>query len=83
VQGQPIPLTPSEFDVLAALVAAKGRTVSRVHLLDAIASDSDASSRVVDVIVSSLRRKLDDPARSPRLIVTVPGVGYRLGAGSE
>lgn len=82
-QGHPVPLTPSEFDVLATLVAAKGRTVSRVHLLDAIASDSGASSRVVDVIVSGLRRKLGDPARSPRLIVTVPGVGYRLGADSE
>lgn len=82
-QGHPIPLTPSEFDVLATLVAAEGRTVSRVHLLDAIASESGASSRVVDVIVSSLRRKLGDPARSPRLIVTVPGVGYRLGVGSE
>ncbi|PSJ63563.1 response regulator transcription factor [Pseudaminobacter soli (ex Li et al. 2025)] len=82
--GQPVPLTPAEFDVLAALVKAAGRTVSRAHLLDAIASDSSsASSRVVDVIVSSLRRKLGDPARTPRLIVTVPGVGYRLSASPE
>jgi two-component system, OmpR family, response regulator len=65
------------------LVAAKGRTVSRAHLLDAIASDSGASSRVVDVIVSGLRRKLGDPARAPRLVVTVPGVGYRFCASSE
>lgn len=63
--------------------AAKGRTVSRAHLLDAIASDSGASSRVVDVIVSGLRRKLGDPARAPRLVVTVPGVGYRFCASSE
>ncbi len=83
-QGQSIPLTPSEFDVLAALVAAAGRSVSRAHLLDAIASDSiGTSSRVVDVIVSSLRRKLGDPARMPRLIVTVPGVGYRFCARPE
>ncbi|MDI3565063.1 response regulator transcription factor [Bradyrhizobium sp. Arg816] len=83
-QGQPIPLPPSEFDVLAALVAAAGRTVSRAQLLDAIASDSiGTSSRVVDVIVSSLRRKLGDPARMPRLIVTVPGIGYRFCARPE
>ena len=83
VHGHPVALTPSEFDVLSALVAAKGRTVSRAHLLDAIASDSGASSRVVDVIVSGLRRKLGDPARAPRLVVTVPGVGYRFCASSE
>lgn len=78
-EAQTVPLTPSEFDVLATLIAAAGRTVSRAHLLDAIASDGDAGpSRVVDVIVSSLRRKLGDPARAPRLIVTVPGAGYRF-----
>jgi two-component system OmpR family response regulator len=83
-QGQSVPLTPSEFDVLAALVAAAGRSVARAHLLDAFASDSvGTSSRVVDVIVSSLRRKLGDPARMPRLIVTVPGVGYRFCAKPE
>ncbi|WFU76745.1 MULTISPECIES: response regulator transcription factor [unclassified Bradyrhizobium] len=83
-QGEAIALTPSELDVLAALVAAAGRSVSRAHLLDAIASDSiGTSSRVVDVIVSSLRRKLGDPARMPRLIVTVPGVGYRFSARPE
>ncbi|MGO4712200.1 response regulator transcription factor [Bradyrhizobium sp. 2TAF24] len=81
--GQPVSLTPSEFDVLAALIAAAGRTVSRAHLLDAIASEGDAGpSRVVDVIVSTLRRKLGDAARAPRLIVTVPGVGYRFCASS-
>lgn len=83
-QGESVALTPSELDVLAALVAAAGRSVSRAHLLDAIASDSiGTSSRVVDVIVSSLRRKLGDPARMPRLIVTVPGVGYRFSARPE
>lgn len=83
-QGHAVPLTPAEFDVLGALVNASGRTVSRAHLLDAIGSDrSSASSRVVDVIVSSLRRKLGDPARMPRLIVTVPSVGYRLSASPE
>lgn len=83
-EGHPISLTPAEFDVLAALMAAAGRTVSRTHLLDAIASDSNsASSRVVDVIVSALRRKLGDSARMPRLILTVPGAGYRFCASLE
>lgn len=82
--GRPVPLTPSEFDILAALVSAAGRTVSRAQLLDAIASNSnDAPSRVVDVMLSTLRRKLGDPARNPRLIVTVPGVGYRFCAKLE
>ncbi|WP_249123202.1 MULTISPECIES: response regulator transcription factor [unclassified Bradyrhizobium] len=80
-EGQAVALTPSEFDVLATLIAAGGRTVSRAHLLDALASNGDVGpSRVVDVIVSSVRRKLGDPARAPRLIVTVPGIGYRFSA---
>jgi two-component system, OmpR family, response regulator len=84
MRGQSIPLTPSEFDVLAALVAAGGRSLSRAQLQDAIASDSvGTSSRVVDVIVSSLRRKLGDPARMPRLIITVPSIGYRFCARPE
>gem|GEM_PF-576486 len=83
-QGQPILLTPAEFDVLAALLIAEGRTISRAHLLDAIGSDSSSeSSRMVDVIVSSLRRKLGDPSRMPRLIVTVPSIGYRLCTNSD
>ncbi|MEW6641747.1 MAG: response regulator transcription factor [Pseudomonadota bacterium] len=77
--AQAVSLTPSEFDVLATLIAAAGRAVSRMHLLDAIASAGEVGpSRVVDVIVSTLRRKLGDPARAPRLIVTVPGIGYRF-----
>ncbi|WP_280822485.1 response regulator transcription factor [Pseudaminobacter soli (ex Li et al. 2025)] len=83
-EGHPVPLTPAEFDVLAALVNAEGRTVSRAQLLDAIGSDSSSAlSRVVDVVVSSLRRKLGDPARMPRLIVTVPSAGYRFCASPE
>ena len=73
--GQPVPLTGLEFDILVALIARAGRVVPRSALLElAGRTDVVVSDRTVDVHVSHLRRKLgDDP---PRLIRTVRGVGY-------
>jgi DNA-binding response OmpR family regulator len=44
----------------------------------AFGQDSEVLERTVDVHVMNLRRKIEDDAESPRLIVTVPGVGYRF-----
>lgn len=76
--GALAPLTRAEFDMLAALVQAKGKPVSRDYLLDVISRRSlDVTDRTVDTLVSRLRRKIEpDPAR-PALILTERGVGYR------
>ncbi|MBV9002178.1 MAG: AAA family ATPase, partial [Solirubrobacterales bacterium] len=74
-------LRRSEYELLRAFLAAPGRALSRDHLLDAVAGrHSDPFDRSVDVLVGRLRRKIEPEPSKPRLIVTVPGVGYRFTA---
>ena len=78
VGGQPLALTPTEFDLLRALLEARGRVLSREHLLDRVwgyARADEIESRTVDVHVRRLRAKLG--AEGER-ILTVKNVGYRL-----
>lgn len=77
--NQPLTLTPVEFDLLAALVRARGRVKSREQLLEEIRERHyDVFDRSIDVHVSTLRRKLGDDARDPRYIRTVRSAGYML-----
>ena len=78
VGGQALALTPKEFDLLRALVEARGRVLSREFLLDRVwgyAHASEIESRTVDVHVRRLRVKLGPEGRR---ILTVKSVGYRL-----
>ena len=78
--GELVALTRTEFDLLAALVRADGRVLSRVDLLDAVAGpDSITLERSIDSHIRNLRRKVETDPGEPRYIVTVTGVGYRLG----
>jgi|SRR5690349_23110630 two-component system, OmpR family, torCAD operon response regulator TorR len=78
--GDTVPLTRAEFDVLKALLLASGRAVTRETLLDAIRpKNPEGSDRAIDVLVSRLRRKLEGSEGRPTIIVTVLGVGYRIG----
>ena len=73
-------LTRGEFDILARLIAAEGRIVSREDLLAAISRRPlEADLRSVDVLVSRIRRKLGPASLGGELIVTVAGFGYQLG----
>ena len=77
--GATIPLTRSEFILLHTLVRARNRVLTRAFLLDAVSPGEDgASDRLIDVLVSRLRKKLDDNPRAPELIQTVSGRGYRF-----
>lgn len=80
VAGRPVALTLVEFRLLAALLEADGRVLSRDQLLDAVygAQDAGVLDRTVDVHIGRLRDKLDDDAEHPRYIATVRGVGYRV-----
>jgi DNA-binding response OmpR family regulator len=76
-----LPLTPSEFAVLEALVRAAGGVRSRVELVRAIfGDDAFRDPRAIDVHVHHLREKLSDAGGDPAAIATVRGAGYRLAA---
>ena len=81
MEGRPVRLTPKEFALLVALLEARGRVLSRRHLLEAVWGYSySEGTRTVDVHVRRLREKL--PALAP-FILTVKSVGYRLSAERE
>jgi len=72
-------LTPSEFDILAALMSTPGRVYSRLDLLDIIQGVRyEGYERTIDTHIKNLRAKLEEDPRNPRYIETVYGVGYRF-----
>jgi DNA-binding response OmpR family regulator len=74
-----VDLTPSEFDLLAAMLAAPGRVYSRLDLLDIIQGVRYAGyERTIDTHIKNLRAKIEPDPRAPRYIETVYGVGYRF-----
>lgn len=76
---QPATLTRGEFELLARLIEAAGKIVSREDLLRCISRNPhETDLRSVDALVSRLRRKLGDSSDESRLILTAPGFGYRL-----
>jgi two-component system, OmpR family, KDP operon response regulator KdpE len=77
--GEPVDLSPKEFDLLAHLAARAGTVVSRRELLTEVWQlPYGGSDKTVDVHLSWLRRKLGESAAAPRLLQTVRGVGVRL-----
>lgn len=79
VANQTVNLTPSEFDLLAALMAEPGRAFSRADLLDLLQGTTfEGYERTIDVHVRNLRTKIEPDPSQPRYIETVYGYGYRL-----
>jgi DNA-binding response OmpR family regulator len=79
VGAHKIELTPSEFDLLAILMAASGQVFSRANLLERLRGDTfENVERTVDVHVRNLRAKLETNPANPQYILTVFGVGYRF-----
>jgi DNA-binding response OmpR family regulator len=78
VRGEPVRLTYVEFEILAALARHPGRVFSRTQLLDRVWGDSSyRDPRTVDVHIRHLREKLEKDSKTPELLLTVRGVGYR------
>jgi two-component system alkaline phosphatase synthesis response regulator PhoP len=77
--GRRIDLTPTEFELLATLIARPGRVFTRAELLDRLQGQSFAAfERAIDVHIKNLRAKLENDPREPEYIETVFGVGYRM-----
>ena len=74
-----VDLTPSEFDLLAALMSVPGRAYSRLELLDRIQGVAyEGYERTIDVHIKNLRSKIEKDPKDPYYIQTVYGVGYRF-----
>ncbi len=79
--GQPLDLTPTEFDLLTVFLQNPGRAFTRLELLDRVQGDAfEGYERTVDAHIKNLRAKLGDDPRHPRYIQTVYGVGYKFEA---
>jgi DNA-binding response OmpR family regulator len=81
LDGRDVHLTRTEYDILELLVRADGAVVSRESIIGAIrGGEWFGDPQVVDAHVARLRAKIGDGGRRPRFVLTVRGVGYRLGA---
>jgi len=81
LDGRPLDLTPTEFELLAVLLRHPNRAFTRLELLDRVQGDAyEGYERTIDAHIKNLRAKLGDDPRRPRYIQTVFGVGYKLGA---
>jgi DNA-binding winged helix-turn-helix (wHTH) protein len=79
--GREVSLWRSEFSLLAAFIRAPGRVLSREQLLDQVSGRRvGVYDRSIDVLIGRLRRKIEPDPKGPRLITTVPGVGYKFAA---
>jgi two-component system KDP operon response regulator KdpE len=79
--GQEVHLTPTEFDLLRVLAREAGKVITHRQLLERVwGSYAAENSPQLRVYINYLRRKLEQDPTHPRLLVTEPGVGYRLKA---
>jgi two-component system alkaline phosphatase synthesis response regulator PhoP len=77
--GKPIPLTRTEFNLLATLAQHPGQTFTRAQLLDRLHGVAyDGFDRSIDAHIKNLRRKLEANPVEPRYVLTVYGVGYKF-----
>jgi DNA-binding response OmpR family regulator len=77
--GQPLDMSPREFELLRYLIERKGETVSRDQLLEDVwGYESYPSTRTVDTHIAKLRAKIGDSGSEPRYILTMHGAGYKF-----
>jgi len=79
LDGREIDLTSHEFDLLYLLASHPGIVFSREALLERVwGNDTFVTERSVDTLIKRLRRKIEDEATDPKLILTVWGTGYKF-----
>lgn len=79
LEGREVDLTATEFQLLAAMARQPGRVFTRAQLLDVIHGVAlESYERAIDAHIKNIRRKIEPDPRSPRYILMVYGVGYKL-----
>jgi len=79
LDGQPLDLTPTEFQILAVMARQPGRVFTRSQLLDAVHGVAfESYERAIDTHIKNIRRKIEPDSHSPRYILMVYGVGYKF-----
>jgi len=79
VKGEPVRLTPKEFDLLRQLVANQGKAIGHRRLLQAVwGPDYGDETEYLRVFINQLRKKIEPDPHNPRYIHTEPWVGYRF-----
>jgi DNA-binding response OmpR family regulator len=79
-EGKPVSLTPTEFRLLVYLARHRGQALSRAQIVEAVwgyAPDLE-SEKAVNVHIRRLREKIEPDPAQPSILLTVPGIGYRL-----
>jgi two-component system alkaline phosphatase synthesis response regulator PhoP len=77
--GRAVELTATEFQILLVMARQPGRVFTRAQLLDAVRGEAfDAYERAIDAHIKNIRRKLEPDPATPRHVLTVFGVGYRV-----
>jgi DNA-binding response OmpR family regulator len=78
-KGEPVNLTPKEFEIMRYLWHHRNKTVTRDDLLKQVwGYDESISTRTVDNFILKLRQKVEEDPATPRHIITIHGVGYKL-----
>ena len=79
--GELIPLTPTEYKILALLMRSPGRIFTKAQLYEGVAGEYfESSDNTMMVHISKLREKLEEDPRNPRHIITIRGLGYKIEA---
>lgn len=78
LDGDPVRLSRKEYDLLEALALSAGQVVTHKRLLAAGWGPEGADSQYLRVYIGLLRQKIEEDPGQPRLVLTEPGVGYRL-----
>lgn len=82
ISGEAVKLSPKEYDLLQTLALSAGQVVTHKRLLAAGWGSEAADSQYLRVYVGLLRQKIEEDPSDPRLLLTEPGVGYRLASAS-
>jgi two-component system KDP operon response regulator KdpE len=79
VDGQTASLTPTEYDILRALIQHAGKVLTHQQLIHLVWGNArEADAHLLRVNISNLRRKIESDPTRPHFVMTEPGVGYRL-----
>lgn len=79
--GQPIPLTPTEYKILLQLMRAPGRIFTKIQLYEGIAGEYfESNDSTMMVHISKLREKIENDPKNPKHIITIRGLGYKIEA---